>query len=663
MDFLFFGRRIRPIWILTLACLLIFASFRVGLLIARRHDLFDVTWLQIAKSMLIGMRYDAWAIAFAAAPLILAFALVPPGVLDKKAFRYCAVTYCTVCVVIVIFVEIASTVYFFDPRQGATTGRPGIEAIDNLFDSKNKETLSYILHDYAFAMAMVAVLLAAMFYLLLRMGNRFLLRGRHSDTIPLLLARTIVLGAVCFLAIRGAGEKPLNTGQAYFSRNWNLAQISLNNWFTLAQGLRCKFWEEDAKLLPDNSPQAALVKKMVYQPADTAIPNQPNPLLRHTATGRPMADYNIVVIVMEGMAGKPVGALGYHPSATPFFDSLCKQGLYFQWMFMVGPRTSRGIIGVLCGYPDLQDEPAILRQRAQGRFISLPGIFRDRGYRTLFAYGGDPNFDNMKGFLSAAGVEQCIGESDLDIHGLKTGWGAHDEVTLHAANQAFDRMGDKKFFGIVLTLSNHEPFEVPRTHPEFAGGITPAERNFNSYRYADWCLKEFFQEAGACPYFKHTIFLLVSDHGRGTDRSKFINMTQDRVPAIIYAPGIIEPQKIPAVCSQVDLAPTLLAIMGGEYTHCFFGRNMLAVPEDDEGFAMLHERDRLTLVKGRSVVIAPDDAAATLHTYDLNDTTPVPPSPQSDKTLAEMKEQLLSYYAIVQDLYLKGQYNTNTKRP
>ncbi len=58
------------------------------------------------------------------------------------------------------------------------------------------------------------------------------------------------------------------------------------------------------------------------------------------------------------------------------------------------------------------------------------------------------------------------------------------------------------------------------------------------------------------------------------------------------------------VASQTDIAPTILALLGGSYEHCFLGRNVLAVG-GDEGFAVIHDENYLAFVRDDLALVAP----------------------------------------------------------
>jgi arylsulfatase A-like enzyme len=47
------------------------------------------------------------------------------------------------------------------------------------------------------------------------------------------------------------------------------------------------------------------------------------------------------------------------------------------------------------------------------------------------------------------------------------------------------------------------------------------------------------------------------------------------IPLIIYAPSLLAPQAIDVVASQIDVGPTILALLNISYTSRFFGQDIL----------------------------------------------------------------------------------------
>ena len=286
----------------------------------------------------------------------------------------------------------------------------------------------------------------------------------------------------------------------------------------------------------------------------------------------------------------------------------------------------------------------------------------------MFINGGDSDFDNMKNFLTSAGTEIIIGKNEIGPQHAGT-WGVPDEMIFHKAHEMFMSMGDEKFFAAILTASNHPAYKVPQGRTEMLSDTSEENRRLNAYRYADWALGDFFKEARQAKYFKKTLFVIVSDHGHGkylhADRA--IDVPGYRLPCVFYAPDIIPVRRISTIASQTDIAPTLLAMLGGTYQHSFLGRDILRVKPGD-GFALLHEDRHIAFLRpGRALVTGPINHRSNPRTvpemFDLTatDMIPIPPSQLDISETQTMRRDMLSLYTIALQQYLnvkkKGKQN------
>ena len=180
----------------------------------------------------------------------------------------------------------------------------------------------------------------------------------------------------------------------------------------------------------------------------------------------------------------------------------------------------------------------------------------------------------------------------------------------------------------------------------------------NAYRYADWALGEFFRYARRARYFENTIFVLVADHGRELDQARLVDVPAFRIPCLIYAPGIVAPARLRTVAGQTDIAPTVLGLLGGQYEHCFLGRNILDVAADD-GFALLHEDVHMAFVRDELALTIPPRSKtlkATLFRLGPTEMLPVPPEQTDPNQVASLQRQMLSYYEMARHLYVTGAY-------
>ena len=84
-----------------------------------------------------------------------------------------------------------------------------------------------------------------------------------------------------------------------------------------------------------------------------------------------------------------------------------------------------------------------------------------------------------------------------------------------------------------------------------------------SYSYTDDALKTYFKKAQKLPEFENTIFVIYGDHG--SPEYSRTPISRFNIPLVIYSPLLKKPEKIEAVNSQLDLAPTILNYLKQEY--------------------------------------------------------------------------------------------------
>ena len=81
----------------------------------------------------------------------------------------------------------------------------------------------------------------------------------------------------------------------------------------------------------------------------------------------------------------------------------------------------------------------------------------------------------------------------------------------------------------------------------------------------------FFEEASRQPWFDNTVFVITADHCASSAGKTEIPLEKYHIPALIFAPGLITPQQVDKVISQIDLMPTLFSLLGMDYDSHFFG--------------------------------------------------------------------------------------------
>ena len=662
------NHRVRPIVILLLAGLVLFTGFRLGLSLARWGMIRDMGLRKISLCFLLGLRYDMMILGYVLLPLVVVLSLVPRKLFDRQWFLKLVNVYGTIVIMLEILGETVGAGYFLY-RGGRLDWQ--IHYLSN-----PAITLTTISKHYP--IWLLVPFLAATVYATYRLVKRHFWRGGlTTEPAWRRCIRVVVMIALCVLACRGGlGRRPLRKGAAYITTNNLVTQLSMNDFFTVFKAVRAEVveaWtgrmERSDYPFPELGLALETTRGLLYRAGDAPVEGTRNPLRRRSDTGRPSADHNVVLIVMEGMSCEPVGALGFSPSYTPHLDGLCRQGLFFESMYAVGTRTNNGLVGVLCSHPDRLDRIPLMRKaHASGKFDTLPAQLRRRGYETFFFYGGEGTFDNMTAFFKGPGginhfIERSsFNDADLPAEMLAFGQDLPDEMVFDRIADELDALGDRKFFATVLTMSNHPPYMIPSGRVEQVPGKELPAKRLSAYRYADWALGRFFERARASKWFDRTIFVLVADHGHWLNQLTPVDVPSFRVPCVFYAPGIIKPQRIRTVCSQVDIAPTLLALLGGAYEHSFMGRNVPAVEEGD-GFAAMQCKGVPAFVRGGTALVLPplphneQFPLAVLFRIGKYRMDPVAPARTDPAMVDRLQLEMLSYYAVAKHVYM-----TQTRR-
>ncbi len=422
--------------------------------------------------------------------------------------------------------------------------------------------------------------------------------------IPALINFVVIIPLIGVLIIGargGIGKGTLNWGRAYFSKYYFSNQIALNGIFALGKSLDLERKERkkskdkikstlDKKVLYNN------IQNLVKTNNDTFI-SKNNPLLRITDTGNPIKKYNIVVVLMESFMGGTVGSFGGEPDLTPNYNQIAKEGIMFDNFYSNGNRSNRGILTTITGFPSQYGKSILKKEAGQTPFLSLPSILKERGYSTHFMYGGDIEFDNMRGFLRLNGIDHIISKKNFNKKDLTIDWGVPDDKLFNNAVDYLDTLREPFYFE-TFTLSNHDPFDVPNKFQKYSGNM----KRYNGVIFADYAMGEFIRKVKDKKWAKNTIFVFVADHGKNRGVDVELDWKKFWNPLVIYSPGnIIEQKKIiHKLGSQVDLLPTVMGFLGGKYKHASWGRDLL-IDKSSNNFAYIVDSERFGIISDKYV--------------------------------------------------------------
>lgn len=368
---------------------------------------------------------------------------------------------------------------------------------------------------------------------------------------------TLLWGGILFVVIRGGvTESTSNIGQVYFCNNEFLNHSAVNPAFSLLSSVsKAQNYEEEFDFFPEE--ERARLFEGLY-------PVEGKNTVELLNTKRP----NILVILMEGFGATMVESLGGVPGASPHIDRLSKEGVWFTNCYANSFRTDRGTVCTFSGYQSFPDL-SVMKIPAKSRTLpSIVGKLVQKGYAADFLYGGDINFTNMKSYLLGSGYQHLTADVDFPSDQRKNAWGVNDDITFDYLYHQIKKRTSGSWHTAFLTLSSHEPFEVPYHRIE--------EKQPNAFAFTDECLGRFIDKLKQLPQWKDLLIVCLPDHGfhypmTGNGHEPRVH----HIPMLWLGGAVRQPMVIDKLMNQTDLAATLLGQMDIDHKEFNFSRNVL----------------------------------------------------------------------------------------
>ncbi len=454
----------------------------------------------------------------------------------------------------------------------------------------------------------------------------------------------------------------------HFSQDRTLNEIANNGAVSFVDAALTHDLEYDTYYLTINKNDAYRRTRRLLAEPGSEITNQTNSILRHVTGDSSKPKLNVVILMEESLGSEFWGCLGRTNSLTPEMDKLAtSEGMLFTNIYASGNRTVRGFEGVLSSFPPLPGESIVKRDHSDN-IETIARVLKRDGYNTLFLYGGRGMFDSMKSYAMNNGWDRFLEHNppfndDFPHPNFATVWGVSDEEVFARAIQEFEKLNEtgKPFLGTVMSVSNHRPYTYPRGRIPEDPEKPKTSRN-KAVKYADWCLGQFFQAAKKEPFWTNTVFIVVADHGARVYGSQSIPIFSYEIPFVILGPAAVKsPSRVGQLGCSLDVAPTVLGLIGRPYDTMFFGRDLLKEQPDDGRVFINHNRDIGVMERQRLVVLglqktdefySGDPKVAEM--LPMNEVKP------ADR---EIETNAIAAYQVADDLYMHDRYRIDGMAP
>jgi len=306
---------------------------------------------------------------------------------------------------------------------------------------------------------------------------------------------------------------------------------------------------------------------------------------------------NVIMIQVESLQAFALGLKVDGQEVTPHMNRLARESMNFTDFYT---QTGQGVTSDADLLANCSLHPtrtgAVYYDYAGNNFRCTPELLREQGYRAVAMQGMPADFWNLAAVYPNVGFERYYSLKDGFVIDEKIGIGLSDRSFLKQAVPHLKSLKEP-YYAFVVTLTSHGPFDfegLPRTLKLGALEGTDAGHYLHAVHYTDSAIGQFLDQLRADGTLDNSVVLLYGDHAGifrqntgmasllGIPASDEVGWTraEKRIPFMIRLPGGAEAGERPHAAGQVDIAPTLTALLGVPADDAYFmGRNLLEKPQ------------------------------------------------------------------------------------
>lgn len=434
---------------------------------------------------------------------------------------------------------------------------------------------------------------------------------------------------IAFFARGTFTRLPLSIEDAHFSNNDFMNEVALNGPISLNRAIKIRktygkgefdFTHEMGFSSWQDAYEAAFGKKPtghnVYESLKRRTPVNPeldkNP--RH-----------VVMVVMESFGTY------WNKEDSQDFNILGDLKKHFQdgYLFENFLPAENGTIGSIVSVATSQPIRPGARFLSESEFVDthirssghLP--FKAKGYDTHFIYGGKLGWRYLGKFLAAQKYDRLWGADEMkeampelnniEPRDLGNEWGIFDEYLFSFIEEQI-RTATKPQFFLVLTTSNHPPFEFPTTYKPLPVVLTKermdritfdeelAMKRFLALQYANHKMGEFISRMKAGPLREKVVVGITGDHSYWINKGvgNAHEFKRWAVPFFLSVPdGLKKRVDLSHFGSHEDIFPTLYNLTLSNQEYVGLGEDIIAASGTSQNSSGLYASREGAFHKGK----------------------------------------------------------------
>ena len=276
---------------------------------------------------------------------------------------------------------------------------------------------------------------------------------------------------------------------------------------------------------------------------------------------------------------------GYERQIAPNLTALEKESVSYTRGHSISSYTAKSVGGLLAGrYPSSLYRNGFFFTKYPESNLMFPELLQKAGIRTLAGHahmymGRDNGMD--QGFDSWKLVDGITFNAKTDRH-----------VTSHKLTPlAIDLLkatgAEQQFFMYLHYMDPHDEYVTHEEAPQEWGKQRLRDRYDQEMFYTDLWIGKLLDYCKSQPWWSHTVVIVSADHGEGFGEHKVYRHAfhlweiLTHVPLFFRVPGV-EGRRIDTPRGHIDLAPTILDLMGLPPEPSFAGKSLAKELRGDE---------------------------------------------------------------------------------
>ncbi|WP_175073253.1 LTA synthase family protein [Terribacillus sp. AE2B 122] len=380
---------------------------------------------------------------------------------------------------------------------------------------------------------------------------------------------SLALGVSCLNLALAETDRPelLTRG---FDRNYIVKYLGMYN-YTIYDAVQSTKASAQSVLAESND----MTEVINFTQANYA---EPNPNYFGAAQGK-----NVIYLHLESIQNFLIDYKLHGEEVTPFLNSLTQNEntLYFDNFYH---QTAQGktadaefmLENSLYGLP----QGSAFTTKGLNTYQAAPAILDQQGYSSAVFHGNTGSFWNRNEIYKSFGFNNFFDSSFYDMNPEDLAdYGLMDKPFFEQSEQLLETL-PQPFYAKFITVTHHYPYPIDEEDATIAPHTTgdkSVDNYFQTARYADEALEQFFAYLKESGLYEDSIIVMYGDHyGISENHNKAMetvldkeeitptdNATLQEVPLFIHAPGL-EGGVNHTYGGQIDLLPTLLHLLGVE---------------------------------------------------------------------------------------------------